>query len=371
MIMNYVHPLRLPRLRTFKAFVYYNLCQTKVPVGRIANIELTNRCNQRCAFCPANNSDVKKPVCREKKDISMNDFERLLVKYKKYMGVVCISHHGESFLHPKFDEAIKLLKKYGVRYTITTNGSLVGKHISSLTDYPPETMLFSLYTINPEKFKRITRNGDVRIVLQNIGKLIELKKQHKIHTKIVVRIIKMRGFEEDLDQVLDFFKNRDVAFDVNVLNSWAGRVDIDKFGDSVSNIVKFKYCFQPWEHCIIGSDLGVYVCNNHEDRPVGYLTDSTLDEIWNSVNYQTIRKNILEGNFRKNSMCFECDYFLLGCAVNKPSVFFLLDPFFWKTFLFGIGIYKVKDQAKLLDEYKKRYSFAHTLQKPHCRAIHA
>lgn len=347
--------LGLPMFRSLKALVYYNLRQTKVPVGQIMNVELTNRCNQSCIFCPANSSCVTRPVRRAKKDMSMTDFEKIISRYKKYMKTICISHHGESLLHPDFDKAVTLLKKHAIPYSITTNGALIGKHIDSLKKYPPESIMFSLYTINPEKFKSLTGTGNVDVAIKNIQMLLELKKRKQIHTKIVVRVINMRGFEEDVDQVKDFFKDGDVSFDVNVLNSWAGRVDIEKFGNLAKNTVNFKYCFQPWAHTIIGSDLGVYICNNHEDKPIGYLKNRTLEEIWNSDAYKEIRRNILNGDFRKNKICSKCDYFLIGCAMNKPTPFFILDPFFLKTYLHGMGLYRVDDQSKLLKEYKKRY----------------
>jgi len=334
--------------------IYYNMRRTKVPIGRIINIELTNRCNQQCIFCPVNRKDVKKPIVRKKTDMKIEDFERIIKNYKKYCYLVNISHHGESFLHPNFREAIAILKKYKVPYSITTNGSLVGNFIDILEEYPPEKILFSLYTIYPKKFQKLTTTGDLEIVLKNIDILLKMKKDGRINTKIIIRAIRMYGFEDDIEKLKEYFKGKDVEWDIDVLNSWAGRVDISKYGDVSKHTVSFKYCFQPWNNCIIGSDLGVYICNNHEDEPIDYLTeDKTLEDIWNSEKYQKIRSNILSGQFRKNEICEGCDYFNLDSFTDKPSLFFFLGKTFLYKILYTLRLVRPKDLSEILMRLNK------------------
>ncbi|MEM3394009.1 MAG: radical SAM protein [Candidatus Methanomethylicia archaeon] len=331
--------------------LYYNLKRIKVPINRISCIEITNRCNQKCVFCPVNNKNVLRPIIRQKKDMRINDFERIIKKYKKYCYIINISqsHHGESFLHPRFNDVIAILKKYNVDYSITTNGSLVGKYIDTLIEYPPKLIMFSLYTLNPKKFKKLTKTGNLKTVLKNIEELLKIKEGGRIDTKIVIRAIVMRGFERDVENIKKYFKDRDVDFDINVLNSWAGRVDISKYGDVSKHTITFKYCFQPWSNIIIGSDLGVYICNNHEDKPIDYLKgNKTLEDIWNSQKYQKIRRNILNGQFRKNEICRYCDYFNFGSIINKPSPLFFLNKLFIYKILYLFGIYKIEDLRKTL-----------------------
>ena len=338
----------------FKNYIDYNLKKTTTPLRNISAIELTNRCNQYCQFCPVNNKKVIKPIKRMKIDMPISEFENILKTYKKYIGSVDICHHGECFLYPKFREAVRLLKKYGVKYKITTNGSLIGKYLDVLEEYPPQAIMFSLYTLNPTKFKNLTKTGDLKQVLINIDALLDLKNKNKLNTQIIIRAINMYGFEDEVDKIKAFFEGKDVIFDINILNSWAGRVDVSKFGDCSKHIIDFKYCSQPWLHCIIGSNSGIYICNNHEDEPIGSLKNNTLEEIWNSKKYREIRKNILEGNYRKNKICANCDYFSAGTVLNKPTKLFLLDGFFLRKLFINLGLYK-KSHSDMLKLYKKKY----------------
>jgi len=342
----------IKKFGTLRNIVYYHLRRTAIPVNRIACVELTNRCNQQCSFCPMDTKNVKKPVVREKEDMDIREFKNILKKYSKYMRDVNISHHGECFLHPNFDEAILALKKYKISYSITTNGSLVGEHIDVLEKYPPRLIMFSLYTLNPDKFKILTKTGDVGIVLENIDKLLGLKKEGKINTRILIRVIKMYGFEDDIEKVKDYFINKDVDMNISVLNSWAGRVDITKYGTPLEHTVEFKYCIQPWLHCIIGSNSGVYICNNHEDEPIEYLYNKSLEEKWNSKRYRDIRKDILNGEFRKNKICAECDSFISGCMMSKPSAWFFMDRVFLRYVWSGLKGKNSEDTSGQLAEFK-------------------
>jgi len=333
--------------------IYYNLKFAKVPLIKIANIELTNRCNMQCAFCPANNPNLEGYINRPKTDMKAEDFEMIIKTYKKYFDVVEIAWHGESLIYSRLDKIIEILKENNVRYCINTNGSLVLARIKLFEDYPPESIEFSLYTLNPEKFRELTKFGNIKIVLDGINKLLELKKAGRIKTTIQIRVMKMFGYEKDIEEVKKYFKDKDVVINEAILNSWSGRVDIKNFGEKADNIFPFNYCFKPFNNCIIGSDMGVYICCNHEETPIGYLNESSLEEIWNSEKYQEIRKNILEGNIRKNMMCKYCDYANFASIMDKPSLFFMFRRKFWYKFLFGLGLFNTENEPTALKKVSK------------------
>ena len=63
---------------SFKNYINYNLKKTTIPLRNISAIELTNRCNQCCQFCPVNNKKVVKPIKRMKIDMPIGEFENIL-----------------------------------------------------------------------------------------------------------------------------------------------------------------------------------------------------------------------------------------------------------------------------------------------------
>ena len=66
-------------------------------------IEITNICNLNCDFCPATK--------REKKYMSINEFEEIIKKVKGYTNHIYLHVKGEPLIHPNLDEILKISKK--------------------------------------------------------------------------------------------------------------------------------------------------------------------------------------------------------------------------------------------------------------------
>lgn len=79
-------------------------------------LEVTNNCNLDCSFCIGNK--------RNKKFISLDEFNILLDKLEGYTKYLYFHVMGEPLLHPKINELIELAsKRYFVN--ITSNGYLI------------------------------------------------------------------------------------------------------------------------------------------------------------------------------------------------------------------------------------------------------
>ena len=67
-------------------------------------IEITNKCNLSCEFCPKDNL--------KKKDIKLEEFEEILKKINNYTEYIYLHVKGEPLIHPQFSEIIDLCLKY-------------------------------------------------------------------------------------------------------------------------------------------------------------------------------------------------------------------------------------------------------------------
>lgn len=102
--------------------------QEKMPYGfdSIA-VDIVGFCNAKCKYCPAGND-----LTNNGKFISVDFFEEVLkkiVEYKMYsektnFHIYCL---GEPCLHPQINDILRLLIKYGIHTTISTNASYVPK----------------------------------------------------------------------------------------------------------------------------------------------------------------------------------------------------------------------------------------------------
>ena len=80
-------------------------------------IEITNRCNLNCSFCSINK--------KEKKEMTLEEFEYVLQSIDTYSDYVYLHVKGEPLLHTNFYDILKLCHKYNKQVNITTNGSLL------------------------------------------------------------------------------------------------------------------------------------------------------------------------------------------------------------------------------------------------------
>lgn len=82
------------------------------------DIELTNRCNAYCNFCPRDKTPQQGFITREV-------FEKAAQRAKEENLVVMLAGQGESTIHPDFDACIEYLAKENIVFGLTTNASLL------------------------------------------------------------------------------------------------------------------------------------------------------------------------------------------------------------------------------------------------------
>ena len=82
-----------------------------------AYIEITNRCNLRCSFCPGT---TRSPEFMEKEL-----FEKILVELQGNTRFIFFHVMGEPLLHPQLKTFFSLAAQYRHRVNLTTNGILL------------------------------------------------------------------------------------------------------------------------------------------------------------------------------------------------------------------------------------------------------
>lgn len=101
-------------------------------------IEISNICNLQCSFCPE--------VEREQDVMSLEKFESILLEALPLANQVCLHLMGEPTAHPKFSEIIKICERHNAQVMITTNGTLLGRHLETLTSKSIRQINFSIHS---------------------------------------------------------------------------------------------------------------------------------------------------------------------------------------------------------------------------------
>lgn len=87
-------------------------------------IEITNRCNLNCEFCPK--------TVRNKENMTPKKFEYILSQIKGYTDLICLHVKGEPLLHKQLKEILDICYRHNIRVNLTTNGTLLKNNIEIL-----------------------------------------------------------------------------------------------------------------------------------------------------------------------------------------------------------------------------------------------
>ena len=167
--------------------------------GRTFNylrIALNEQCNLRCIYCmPEEGIDFRS----EDKLLTTKEIFRI-IQITAEMGVSKIRFTGgEPLLRKDLPKLIQYANQTkGVESThLTTNGLLLGKYLSQLEDARLTGINISLDTLNPEKFKMITRRNGLDLVVNSLHKAME-----STIPSIKLNVVALRGFNDD--ELMDF-----------------------------------------------------------------------------------------------------------------------------------------------------------------------
>ncbi len=132
-------------------------------------VSVTDRCDFRCTYCMAENMNFL-----PKKDLlTLEELDRLCSAFiAKGVRKIRLTG-GEPLVRKNIMHLVRSLGEH-VRtgdleeLTLTTNGSQLGRYAEELYDYGVRRINVSLDTLDPAKFKAITRWGDFHQVMAGI-----------------------------------------------------------------------------------------------------------------------------------------------------------------------------------------------------------
>lgn len=173
-------------------------------------ISVTELCNFRCRYCMPE-SGIEK---RSHDDMMHMDEFLIAARAAVSLGITKIRITGGEPLVKR--GIVKFCKELGEipglkELCITTNGALLAQHAQGLKDAGVTRLNISIDTLDPAKFKNITRLGELHSVLDGI----EAAKRVGFDN-IRLNVVLMKGFNDDeIGAFADLTRNQ--AFDVRFI----------------------------------------------------------------------------------------------------------------------------------------------------------
>ncbi len=164
--------------------------------GRVVTnlrIAVTNKCNLKCFYCHKEGEKTPGDEISAERIIEIaKAFRELGVRKLKITG-------GEPLLRKDILDIIQNLPEFE-EISMTTNGILLEKYAEELKECGLSRVNVSLDTLDAEKYRWITRVGDLQKVINGIERACEVGL-----TPVKVNMLVMKGVNEnEVDELLDF-----------------------------------------------------------------------------------------------------------------------------------------------------------------------
>ncbi len=192
-------------------------------------ISVTDRCNFRCTYCMPFDEYT---WINKKEILSFEEIARL-AKLFVQLGVDKIRlTGGEPLVRQDLEKLInKLSPLNGLNdLSLTTNGSLLADKAPALKAAGLKRINVSIDTLNPEKFKQMTKRGDLAKVLDGIF----VAKSNGMHPIKINAVIERGVNDDDIIELVEFSRENGFAIrfieymDVGNSNNWASQKMVSK-----------------------------------------------------------------------------------------------------------------------------------------------
>ena len=80
-------------------------------------IEIINRCNLCCSFCPTSD--------RPSRMMSVDEFEKVAAQAAPFTDYICLHVKGEPLMHPWLGDILSIAHQNGLKVNLTTNAVLL------------------------------------------------------------------------------------------------------------------------------------------------------------------------------------------------------------------------------------------------------
>jgi pyruvate-formate lyase-activating enzyme len=279
---------RSPRalLGGFLNEIAYRAGWSRAPVLLSANLELTNRCNLKCTFCPTADGRMARPRGFMEPDL----FTRAL-EGAGPLEFALLFQWGEPLLHPRFEELAGEASRRGVRTLVTTNGTLLDdRRIAGLLRSGVERVTISVD--GDERTHEAVRGIPLARTRAAVERLVAARDAAGARTAVDVSMVVAPETEAGTRSFLASFR------------SLADRVQTIPL---LTRGVRRTRCREPWRGGLVVLQDGrcTVCCVDHDgELAVGDARKEDLTSIWNGPAMRDLRRAHATG--RLPPICAGC-----------------------------------------------------------------
>src|SRR5210317_80567 len=286
-----------------------------------AVIEVNGGCNYSCSMCPQD----RRTGGRHKdflKKMSLEDFERNVADCAQHgLNVVNLDGSGEATLNRDLPKYIEIVKKYGAKAFIFSNGHrMKGQFMRDCVDAGLDFYRFSMIGYDVETYDKWMYNRIGGTFGSTWDKIKAMKEYvNETNSDCVVATYHLITDNDKLEFELNHYKKiveeLGIKTEIWKMHNWSG---VYALGNNSRN-GEIKTCGRPFSPDVViragGLDNkrgAVHPCcqvlGRDEEAVLGHTSENTIEEIWYGEAYETLREQHRTGNY--TDFCKGCDFLL-------------------------------------------------------------
>lgn len=242
------------------------------------HIELTNKCNLHCSFCP------RKYISENNDFISSDLWKPMIQECSKYKSTIMLHWRGESLLHPGFCELIDYAAGNNVDMELATNGILISEeNISSLL----KMKIISISIHNEKSFEKAIWLAEQKNKKYPLIQISFVSNESTVKT-IMNEVIENSNLYSNLFNRVRLYEEHTVdgVFGANLIK----RNELRKFCSKLNDLL------------VVSAKGSISRCTYLWECEDGFnANNSSLFEIWNSEQFLDFSRNY------PDKRCGNCD----------------------------------------------------------------
>lgn len=272
-------------------------------------MELTNLCNDSCAFCANSKSTRKRGIIKP-------ELAEKILREAYGLGTREVGFYqtGEPLLDKNLEKYIGYAKHLGYEYVyITTNGALLTEQrANAIIEAGIDSIKFSINASNPKDYMLMHGKDEFEQVIGNLIYIDDLRKRQKRKISLYISYVVTRYTEAEREEFQS--KYRRYADDIVFMNcknvGGLMKNEITKYlsvGSSVGHYYENDMCPMIFNRLHITYEGYLTMCcmDFQNYLVVSDLNKESLKDAWNNSYACDLRKRHLDHTL-EGTMCFNC-----------------------------------------------------------------
>jgi MoaA/NifB/PqqE/SkfB family radical SAM enzyme len=189
----------------------------------VINMELSNKCNERCVFCrdekgkifDLNPNKDNPDEFIKKGSMDFEIFSKIANEVKKHSLLIIPYVNGEPFIYKHIDKVLKLLNNNKSGAILSTNGILLNeKHINLILDEKLDQIKIHVSGFTNPTHQIEHRLGDVELIKSNMKNLAKKINEKKSNIVVMVDYILYDHNKLELNLFREFAKELNFNFSI-------------------------------------------------------------------------------------------------------------------------------------------------------------